>query len=324
MKKVSIAILVTVQLVSCSRDTNIPTQTQSPLLIPPTNLTVFSAHDGEITILWSPINSYSLIGYNVYMGTDSRLLEFKGFTTNNYYYVDSLSYDFTYYFRVTAVYSNGRESDSSNMVFARPVNLLRPSKPVGVTANGHNDNSGVYVNVMWSPNQDGDLAGYEIYRGSTSDFIPDTTTFTNRLSRVNKNFFVDKISLELEQPYYYKVIAYDFGGWRSAPSDVASDMILEKVQLISPQNGSIVSYGYPVTFRFTNVYGASHYTVFVTSSIDGGQIWSATVPAGVDSVLYSGGDFLQNQQYYWRVAASTISSAIPNSMSNSFMFIVSQ
>ncbi|MGB9592421.1 MAG: fibronectin type III domain-containing protein, partial [Candidatus Kryptoniota bacterium] len=251
MKKVVFVILMFLQLSGCSRDTNIPTQTESILLIPPSNLTLFSAHDGEITIVWSPINSYSLTGYNVYMGTLPNLLKFQGFTTNNYYYVDSLSYDSTYYFRVTALYSNGKESDSSNIVSAVPVNLLPPSKPVGVTVSGHNDNSGIYINVTWSQNQDGDLAGYEIYRGTNSNFIPDTVGFTNRLSRVTRNFYLDNKSLELEQPYYYKVIAYDFGGWRSAPSDAASDMILEKVQLLSPPNGSSVSYGYPVIFKYS-------------------------------------------------------------------------
>jgi fibronectin type 3 domain-containing protein len=324
MKKVGIAIFAILHLTGCYRDTNLPTQTENILLIPPSNLTVFSAHDGEITIVWSPINSYSLTGYNVYMGTLSNSLRFQGFTPNNYYYVDSLSYDSTYYFRVTAVYSNGQESDSSNIVSAVPVNLSPPSKPAGVTVYGHNDNYGVYMNITWSSNQDGDLAGYEIYRGTNSNFIPDTLSFKNRVSVVKKNFYVDNKSLELDETYYYKVIAYDFGGLRSTPSDPASDMILEKVQLISPPNGSSVPYGYPVTFKFSNVAGASYYTVFVTSSIDGGQIWSTTVPAVQDSAVYSGGDFVPNQQYYWKVAASTVNPAIPNSMSNSFMIVVSQ
>ena len=196
--------------------------------------------------------------------------------------------------------------------------------PLGLSVQGHNDGYGKYMTVIWSANTDGDLGGYEIYRDTSGTFQPDTLSFKNLAAVLKINSFKDTTNLLLDEEYYYKVIAFDFARWRSVPSQSANDMILEKPVLIFPSDGATISYYSGLTFDFKQVQGATGYIFYVSSSINGGDIYTSTITPDQDSIAFSGSSLNPNQLYFWHVAATTIDQNTPNSVSDVFSFTITQ
>lgn len=318
------AFVIVLLISGCKNPSLIPTSEDDFIVVPPINVQVLSAHDASILLQWNDVGAVGFSYYNVYYGTNKSHLSYEAQTYSNAFYADSLSYDSTYYFQVTAVYANGAESGPSNIVSAEPINYFTPIAPAGLVVQGHNDNSGEYITVVWTPNKDGDLAGYEVYRGTSSTFQPDTISYTNLVSTQTTVAFKDTTGLVLDTEYYYKIIAFDFAHWQSAPSYPDSDMILPRPTLLSPSNGAAISDLAILSFKYNEVPGASGYIVYVSSSSTVGDVFSAAVPAGQDSLIYSGTSLNLNQQYFWHVAAYTQDSNTPNSVSDVYSFILTQ
>jgi len=319
--------LITISLMiisGCQKLSSIPTSEDNFIIVPPTGLRVVYSGNATIFVAWDQVTTVGFSYYNVYFGTDSTRLNYVGETTDNSFLVDSLSYDSTYYFRVTVVYENDSESTPSNYASAQPKLLSPPAMPTGLTVQGHNDKSGKYFTVIWSANTDGDLAGYEMYRGTSSTFLPDTVTFNNLVAVSKINSFKDTTNLALDEGYYYKVIAFDFAHLRSAPSQSAGDLILEKPVLISPRNSSNVSYYNNLTFHFKQVMGATGYIFYLSSSANGGDVYTSFVASDQDSIEFPASSFNPDQLYFWHVAATTFDQNAPNSVSDVFNFTLIQ
>ncbi|MFZ1080528.1 MAG: hypothetical protein WAO19_01225 [Candidatus Kryptoniota bacterium] len=324
-KEISLFVLIIVLIFpGCQKLSSIPTSEDNFIIVPPAGLAVYFAGDASILVYWGPVNAVGFSFYKVYFSTDSAKLNYIGETTDNSFFIDSLSYDSTYYFRITADYENGIESGPSNYVHAQPVNLSYPAMPLGLSVQGHNDGYGKYMTVIWSANTDGDLGGYEIYRDTSGTFQPDTLSFKNLAAVLKINSFKDTTNLLLDEEYYYKVIAFDFARWRSVPSQSANDMILEKPVLIFPSDGATISYYSGLTFDFKQVQGATGYIFYVSSSINGGDIYTSTITPDQDSIAFSGSSLNPNQLYFWHVAATTIDQNTPNSVSDVFSFTITQ
>ncbi|KAB2839631.1 MAG: hypothetical protein F9K45_09880, partial [Melioribacteraceae bacterium] len=92
----------------------------------PSNFGIFGARDGEIGIEWiknaNPSDRYiiyrSINNQNDFVQIDS--------TYNEFYIDDSLEYDFTYYYKITARDIFNRESEPTRVVSAQPINSQRP------------------------------------------------------------------------------------------------------------------------------------------------------------------------------------------------------
>ncbi|MHC4468088.1 MAG: hypothetical protein ACYSUZ_01735 [Planctomycetota bacterium] len=69
-----------------------------------------------------------------------------------------------YYYVVTAVDSLSNESGNSNEDSATPYDGNPPLPPTGLTATAGYET----VSLQWNDNSEGDLAGYNIYRSTTS------------------------------------------------------------------------------------------------------------------------------------------------------------
>ncbi len=316
------ALLLT--LSGCEKLSSIPTAEDNFIAVPPVHLQVLAAHDASVLLQWNQLGAVGFYYYNVYYGTSRSHFPYIVEATSNSFYVDSLSYDSTYYFEVTAVYANGKESGPSNIVSAKPINYFHPLAPTGLVVQGHDDDSGRYITVVWSPNLDGDLAGYEVYRGTTSTFQPDTALKTNLVATLTTDAFKDMTGLSIGKEYYYKVIAFDFAHWRSTPSSPDSDMILARPTLLSPADGATLSGQNILQFTFNPVPGASGYIIYVSTSASVGNVYTATIPPNQNSLIYAGYSLNPNEQYFWHVAATTQDPNTPNSVSEVHSFILTQ
>ncbi len=180
------------------------------------------------------------------------------------------------------------------------------------------------MTVIWSANPDGDIGGYEIYRDSTAAFAPDTTHFTNLVAASKTNAYRDSIGLSLDRSYYYRIIAFDYDHWRSQPSASASDQILDRPELVSPADNSILDAGNDLVFTFGNVTGANAYIFYISASSNGSDVYTTSLPGNQDSLLLSGSLLNPNQLYFWHVAATTLDPNTPNSVSNAYSFTLTQ
>jgi hypothetical protein len=323
--QVLVAALTTFSLFSgCQKLSSIPTSQDNFIIVPPANLIVVGAHDAAILIYWNPVSAVGFSYYNIYFGTKPANLRLTTETTDNAFFIDSLNYDSTYFFQVTAVYSNDSESTPSNLVSAKPVNVYPPNTPIGLTVQGHNDNSGKYMTIFWNANTDDDLGGYEVYRDTSASFQPDTINFSNLISISQTNVFRDSSNLTVSRNYYYKIIAFDFDHWRSQPSQSANDRILDRPSLISPADNSTFSAQDNLSFTFGAVDGSSGYIFYITASPNGGDVFTTNLAPGQDSVFISGSSLNPNELYFWHVAATTNDPNIPNSTSLVYSFMLTQ
>ena len=121
--------------------------------------------------------------------------------------------DAFYYLRVTQV--DGQQAWSSPWWVDRQApDTTPPQNPVKLRA--EKDGSDVYLD--W-PKVTMDIAGnfevisfYRIFRGTTPDFVPDRTGFTNQIGTSTRSRYRDSGALTANADYYYKLAAVDAAG----------------------------------------------------------------------------------------------------------------
>ena len=162
-----------VMLAGCER--NNPSDVTGDGLPPavPEGVKIYSAYDGEIVIVWNSNVEIDLKGYNVYRSTDSTNFDFIDFSDQNFYLDDSLDYTTKYYYRVTAIDIDNRESEPSHEVSAVPKNQYRPYAPRFPEINARNWIDNISVYLTWDPGYETDIAGFYIYRGLAPEFAVD-------------------------------------------------------------------------------------------------------------------------------------------------------
>jgi len=190
----------------------------------PTGLSA-TAEDGSVRLAWSNNNREpDFAGYKVYRSTDpggeySSIA--SGLASNNYIDND-VSNSTTYHYAIKAVDTSSNESNPSEAVSAKPCDTDPPAKPTGLTVTI----DGGSIKLMWDTINESDLAGYNVYRGTTDDFTPSST---NKIAeRLNASNYTDN-SVVNGITYYYKVKAIDVCLNESAASDGASGRLVDRV-----------------------------------------------------------------------------------------------
>ncbi len=321
IKKYLIFLISAVFIIpGCER--NAPTETTGSSLPPavPTNVKIYSAYDGEIEIVWHANVELDLKGYNVYRSTDSTRFSLIDFSDQNYYLDDSLDYNIKYFYRITALDLENRESNYSSIVSAVPKNIYKPYAPRFPQINARNWIGEKSVFLTWDPGFETDIAGFYVYRSTMPGFTPDST---NLNGFAPGSSYSDTSGLSLLTPYFYKIVAVDKGNLLSDPSSEVSDKILPIAGIVSPI-GTVKTN--VLTFKFTTLPVTATYEITLQSNPYFGQIWSKVITTSAIndtiSVDYDGNYIDYGENYYWRVVTYTNDNSSPNSISPLFNFIL--
>ncbi len=312
-------ILATLLFTSCER--NLITQpvpnTQPDI---PMGLQVFGAHDGEIGINWDQNTDQSGLTYKIYRCINlTNNFKYFASTYNTYFIDDSLEYDSTYYYKVSAANSAGMESALSNFVSAKPINLYQPLPPTLVKINARNWSGTAQINLSWNPSGDTDVKGYNIYRSTSDNFNADTLHY---IGFTKTTTYTDTKKLNLLTEYYYIICAVDKGNLKSSPTSIVNDLILNSPALVFPTNNSIVTQ--LTEFRFMAASKPAKYKLVIQTNIIYGLVQEFNLTSDqtdqIISVDVSGLSLDPFRTYFWRVYTYTSSNTDPNSFSDYFSF----
>jgi fibronectin type 3 domain-containing protein len=182
---------------------------------PPSSVTLSASASGQtVQLSWNAATDADsgIAAYRIYRsttpgGTKPLLTEVSGTTLS---YTDAaVVAQTTYYYQVSAVNGGGLEGALSAERSATPINAppANPTGLSGVPANGQ-------VALDWADNTEPDLAGYRVYRGTTSGG-PYTQLTPSLLSQ---SAYTDTTATN-GVTYYYVVRAFDSAGNSSGNSN---------------------------------------------------------------------------------------------------------
>jgi hypothetical protein len=190
-----------------------------------------SVSQDAITLQWTaptaningttPVN---ILGYDIYRTeSDKQAGKLLNKTpVSDTKYADSFfefGKNYFYFVRAVSVGSAGVpvESQESNIVNVRPIDIFPPSAPTAITLAAAPNN----ISIFFAINPEKDIAGYKIYRSTDPDLDKKQwTLLTPQL--LTTNTFQDT-KVESGKTYYYHITATDKAGNVSAPSDVVNE-----------------------------------------------------------------------------------------------------
>lgn len=287
----------------------------------PVGVQITYASDGEILIEWFPNSESDLRGYNVYRKTNKTEYSILSFTNKSFWLDDSLGYNETYFYKISAIDIWGKESQQSAEVSAMPINRYKPQKIRYITINARNWEGKISINLTWDPNKESDISGYNIYRGLNESFPADSTTllgFTNVIE------FNDTNNIQLYTNYFYKVRVVDNGGLVSDESSTLSDQVYEIAAHVFPANDSLVNYFSNFTVRTIQV--PAKYRIIVQTNEYFGEFWSgdfsSSIANGNIQVKFNPSYLYPYVYYYWRIITYSNNYIEPNSISPLYKFKV--
>ena len=139
--------------------------------VPVTDLRAYSEQDAvalkwtapSLTLLGKPVQG--LAGYRIFRSGSGKPETFLaiGTSSNTSYSDKKFEFDHTYSYRVRTLFGSGKtvaESADSRPAIITPHDIFPPHAPRALTA----IYTGKAVELVWTPNLESDLAGYNIYR----------------------------------------------------------------------------------------------------------------------------------------------------------------
>lgn len=315
-----IIIILSLSVISCERLTETSVSDDGIPPAVPVGLRIVFSYDGEVGLEWNANNEADIRGYNVYRRENKTASILIAFTSDNYFFDDSLNYNSQYYYKISAVDLSGKESAATLEVLAEPKNIYSPIAPRFPLINARNWENNLSVYLSWEKSFESDVNQYLIYRSLDQNFNADSISF---IGGITYNYFTDTTSLEKETKYYYKIKAMDKGGLISQPSDEVSDEIYEQAELIFPQDSSEVNFfDY---FKIKMIDKPATYRISVMTNPYIGEYWASEFYSEATndtiSVRFNPDYVDANITYYLRIAVYSVSEQ-PNSISNLYNFII--
>jgi hypothetical protein len=239
----------------------------------PTGLTATGVI-GAVNLSWTASGDPDVAGYNVYRGTVTGVYDstpINGTLVTGMTYGDTTgTADIPYYYVVKAVDTSANVSAASGEATATPLaDTTPPAAPTGLAATPYSAN----VSLSWDANSEIDLAGYNVYRGTTTG---------GPYSKINSSLVIGAAyvdgGLTNGTPYYYVVRAVDTSTNESGMSNEASATPLESLGAALEFDG-VNDY---VTFG-PNL-NASSFTLEAWVKRDAGGVTMTTGTDGLDGI----------------------------------------
>lgn len=274
-----------------------PDDTTPPAV--PLNFILIGGGDGQAHFRWSKNNEPDFDKYFIYRSVENPDDFEKIAETREQEFLDRfLNYDLVYYYKISAVDYAGNESNTTEVIDIRPVNISSPPSPTNLMVYGHNlpNMNQIEFALSWTPPNISDLWKFLIYRSTQPQFITDASTL---LDSTAVSIYYDR-SVQIGDRYYYRVQSIDFGLKTSVPSQTDGDIILQSAQLTSPANR--IEFSSPYQFTWREVENAIAYQVFVGRALLTDVIWTSA-KTKEKQIVYSGTALRSGQIYYWWVVA---------------------
>jgi len=182
----------------------------------PTGLAA-NAGDGTVGLDWNNNGEADLAGYRVYRSTSSGggYSAISGLIGSSAYTDNNVNNGTTYYYVVTAEDTSSNESGNSNQASGTPEagpDVTPPSAPTGLGASAGD----ATVGLDWNNNGESDLAGYRVYRSTSSG-----GGYGDISGLIGSSAYTDN-AVTNGTTYYYVVTAEDTSGNESGDSNEAS------------------------------------------------------------------------------------------------------
>lgn len=123
--------------------------------------------DSQVSLTWTANSEPDLAGYNAYYrmtGSPDWIKKNTSLIPTADYVVTGLSNGVSYDFAVSAVDTEPNESAKSATISKTPADAVPPAAPVGLAGTP----ADMQVDLTWTANGEGDLAGYNVYCRTTS------------------------------------------------------------------------------------------------------------------------------------------------------------
>lgn len=180
-----------------------------------------TAEPGEaiMRLAWAESISSDVAGYRVYRSntSGSSYSEIAQVSAENTAYNDTqVQMGIMYYYVVTAIGLDGRESQYSNEVYAVPG--VSPKSPQNLTVDGDTAfHASTEIILHWEPSENDNIIGYKIFRSSTGSgpWTAIAEVDGNAQSFIDRNVYDG-------DTYYYTIAAVNTYNWTSEYSNVIS------------------------------------------------------------------------------------------------------
>jgi fibronectin type 3 domain-containing protein len=244
-------------------------------ILPPAVPSQVSANvltDGSVMVSWQPVPGAS--SYQVYRSTTPSSGYSAVGTATTSPYTDTLTPAGTYYYKISAVNSNGTSTQS---VPSSAITTTVPAAPGTVSAGA----TGKEITISWSSVSG--ASSYEIYRSITS-------SGGSLVGTAAASPYTDTV--QGAGTYYYTIRTVNYAG-KSASSSYRSVTIAAPS---APGNVSATAAGVTVTVSWQTVSGASSYKVYRSTSSLGTyrEVGTVTAPPYTDTLTSAG-------TYYYQV-----------------------
>jgi hypothetical protein len=205
----------------------------APTLPPPVNFAAQISAEG-VSISWTPLPQQGATGlryvYRIYRREENGKDNIAGelaldaparFVDHNFEWEKRYSYRATV---VTLIHREPGpeaqvEGDDTPEVSLFAHDIFPPAAPSGLQAVYSGENQQVFVDLIWNPNPENDLAGYNVFRHENG-----ATAAKINSDLVKLPAFRD-LNVSAGKKYYYSVSAVDTRGNESAPSEEANETV---------------------------------------------------------------------------------------------------
>jgi fibronectin type 3 domain-containing protein len=206
--------------------------------------------DDRLELRFTPVQDKRVTEIVVFRGSNiDKLLPYTKIPASSRSFVDKNVVGGTSYAYALAVQAKQTLSGRSSPKVAKAINTTPPKTPSGVKVAADTKT----IRLTWAKNPEKDLSGYLVYRLSSKTApLSQAALLTGK--PISQTSFTDTQPEGLNQQFFYRVVALNTSGVRSASSDVVGASLSDKSPPVAPVllNVSALENSVGLTFNNTD------------------------------------------------------------------------